>query len=461
MQQTLILDPALIARYDQSGPRYTSYPTAVQFHDGFGVADYRAAALASNASGRPLSLYFHLPFCDTVCFYCACNKVVTKDRTRAQPYLDRVYREIAMQAEVFDDSRPVEQLHWGGGTPTFISHAQMRELMAVTGRHFRLLDDDSGEYSIEIDPREVDDDTIGLLREIGFNRMSLGLQDLDPAVQKAVNRIQSAEQTFGTLAAARREGFRSISMDLIYGLPLQTPVSFLATLDRVIEAAPDRLSVFNYAHLPERFKPQRRIDPVQLPSPEQKLEILHQVGERLAQAGYVYIGMDHFARPDDELAVAQREGQLYRNFQGYSTHAHCDLVALGVTSIGMVGNTYAQNVRTLDEYAARIDAGELAVFRGIELTRDDLVRRAVITDLICNFALDRQRVAAAWGIDFDTYFAAELQRLDGMAADGLLTVDAQRIEVAPAGRLLIRNICMVFDRYLGGEGQAARFSKVI
>ncbi len=461
MQQTLVLDPDLIGRYDQSGPRYTSYPTAVQFHDGFGPKDYRAAALASNASGRPLSLYFHIPFCDTVCFYCACNKVATKDRSRAQPYLDRVYREIAIQGELFDDSRPVEQLHWGGGTPTFISGAQMRELMAVTARHFRLLEDDSGEYSIEIDPREVTDETIGLLREIGFNRMSLGLQDLDPQVQKAVNRIQTAEQTFGALAAARREGFRSISMDLIYGLPLQTATSFIATLDRVLEAEPDRLSVFNYAHLPERFKPQRRINEVDLPSPGQKLEILQQIGEHLAKAGYVYIGMDHFARPDDELAIAQREGHLYRNFQGYSTHAHCDLVAIGVTSIGMVGNTYAQNVRTLDEYYARIDAGELAVFRGIELSRDDELRRAVITQLICNFTLDMAQVGREWDIEFGEYFAEELTRLAQMVGDGLIGISGSRIDVLPPGRLLIRNICMVFDRYLGQPGQAARFSKVI
>lgn len=460
MQQTLVLDQALINRYDQSGPRYTSYPTAVQFHDGFGPEAYRAAAQASNASGRPLSLYFHIPFCDTICFYCACNKVATKDRSKAQPYLDRVYREIAMQAELFDDARPVEQLHWGGGTPTFIAHEQMRELMTVTGRHFQLLDDDRGEYSIEIDPREVTDETIGLLREIGFNRMSLGLQDLDDEVQLAVNRIQTAEQTFGALQAARREGFRSVSMDLIYGLPRQTPASFIATLERVLEAEPDRLSVFNYAHLPKLFKPQRRINEDELPSPDQKLEILQKVGERLAKAGYVYIGMDHFARPDDELAVAQREGQLYRNFQGYSTHAHCDLVALGITSIGMVGNTYAQNVRTLDEYYERIDSGELAVFRGIELTRDDELRRSVITQLICNFALDMAKVDEAWSIRFEDYFPQELARLSTMADDGLLAIEDRRIRVLPAGRLLIRNICMVFDRYLG-EGQRARFSKVI
>jgi len=461
MQQTLVFDQTLINRYDQSGPRYTSYPTAVQFHEGFDANAYAAAARESNASGRPLSLYFHIPFCDTVCFYCACNKVATKDRTKAQPYLDRVYRELAMQSALFDDDRPVEQLHWGGGTPTFISSAQMRELMAQTGRHFRLLDDDSGEYSIEIDPREVGDDTIGLLREIGFNRMSLGLQDLDPDVQRAVNRIQTAEQTFGVLESARREGFRSISMDLIYGLPLQTPASFLETLDIVVEAAPDRLSVFNYAHLPERFKPQRRINEEELPTPDQKLEILQQVGERLARAGYVYIGMDHFAKPDDELAVAQRNGQLYRNFQGYSTHAHCDLVALGVTSIGMVGDTYAQNARTLDDYYASIDAGQLAVFRGVALSDDDRLRRAVITQLICNFTLDPADVERDWAIRFDDYFADEMKRLRPMVDDGLLRMEGRRLEVQPAGRLLIRNICMVFDRYLNDQGQTARYSKVI
>lgn len=461
MQQTLVFDQDLINRYDQSGPRYTSYPTAVQFHTGFDAAAYATAARASNASGRPLSLYFHIPFCDTVCFYCACNKIATKDRTKAQPYLDRVYRELAMQAELFDDDRPVEQLHWGGGTPTFISSAQMRELMTETGRNFRLLDDDSGEYSIEIDPREVGDDTIGLLREIGFNRMSLGLQDLDPDVQRAVNRIQTAEQTFGVLASARREGFRSISMDLIYGLPLQTPASFLATLDQVLEAEPDRLSVFNYAHLPERFKPQRRINEADLPSPDQKLEILQKVGERLAEAGYVYIGMDHFAKPDDELAVAQRNGELYRNFQGYSTHAHCDLIALGVTSIGMIGDTYAQNERTLDDYYARIDAGQLAVFRGVALNEDDKLRRAVITQLICNFALDIAAFERDWSVRFGDYFASELERLQPMIHDGLATVSNGVIEVLPPGRLLIRNLCMVFDRYLGGSDTKARFSKVI
>ena len=461
MEQSLVFDPDLIARYDQAGPRYTSYPTAVQFHDRFGPGEYAAAARQSNGSGRPLSLYFHLPFCDTVCFYCACNKVVTKDRSKAGPYLARLHRELAMQGALFDRERPVEQLHWGGGTPTFISHEEMRELMRVTGEHFRLLDGDRGEYSIEIDPREASADTVALLREIGFNRMSLGVQDFDPRVQRAVNRIQSEEQTLAVLDAARAEGFRSTSIDLIYGLPLQNVASFGHTLDRIIEVQPDRLSVFNYAHLPERFKPQRRINAEELPAPEEKLDILRMTGEKLAAAGYVYIGMDHFARPDDELAVAQRDGTLYRNFQGYSTHAHCDLIGLGITSIGMVGPTYAQNLRSLDEYYARIDAGELPVFRGLELSRDDQIRRDVITRLICHFSLNFAVIERAWDIRFTDYFRAELDSLYAMAGDGLLELSGDAIRVQPRGRLLIRNICMAFDAYLKPEAERRNFSRVI
>ncbi|RTZ73081.1 MAG: oxygen-independent coproporphyrinogen III oxidase [Gammaproteobacteria bacterium] len=460
MQQDLILDDALIAKYDQSGPRYTSYPTAVQFHEGFGNADYARIARESNASGRPLSLYFHIPFCDTICFYCACNKVATKDRSKGNEYLARLHREIALQGELFDFSRPVTQLHWGGGTPTFISHDEMRELMRVTGEHFQLLPDDQGEYSIEIDPREATAETVALLREIGFNRMSLGVQDFDPRVQQAVNRIQSEEETLAVLDAARAEGFRSVSIDLIYGLPFQSRESFERTLDRIIEVGPDRLSVFNYAHLPQIFKPQRRINADELPPPEVKLEILHMTAQKLADAGYVYIGMDHFARPDDELAIAQREGTLYRNFQGYSTHADCDLVGLGITSIGMVGNCYAQNLKDLEQYYARIDAGELAVFRGLELTREDELRRDVITRLICNFQLDFSAVEAQWGIDFREHFANELARLEEMAADGLLEVTDTAIQVLPVGRMLIRNICMTFDAYLKQAG-GQRFSRVI
>jgi oxygen-independent coproporphyrinogen III oxidase len=462
MDQTLIFDPALIRRYDKSGPRYTSYPTAPQFTTDFGPEAYKAWAKRSNGGAAPrgLSLYFHIPFCDTVCFYCACNKVVTKDRGRAGPYLQRLFREIEMQGALFERGRTVDQLHWGGGTPTFISHKEMRDLMQATATHFTLRDDDSGEYSIEIDPREARAETIAVLRELGFNRMSLGVQDFEPRVQKAVNRIQSEEQTFAVLEAARREGFKSVSMDLIYGLPLQSAESFARTLDKIIAVGPDRLSVFNYAHLPEMFKPQRRINVDELPSPAEKLDILQHTIERLTEAGYVYIGMDHFAKPEDELAVAQREGTLYRNFQGYSTHADCDLVGMGVTAIGMVGSTYGQNLRALDEYYARIDAGELAVFRGVELSADDLLRRAVITDLICHFELDTAAVERTHGIDFGEYFAIELAELEAMQADGLVALDAGRVRVRPAGRLLIRNICMVFDRYLR-ETREQRFSKVI
>ena len=459
--QRTVFDLDLIKRYDQSGPRYTSYPTAVEFDPAFDAARYAEVCRETNASGRPLSLYFHIPFCDTVCFYCACNKIATKDRTLVQPYLERVYHEMAMQSALFDDDRVVEQLHWGGGTPTFVSHEQMRELMDQTRKHFKLADDEHGEYSIEIDPREATGDTIKLLRDIGFNRMSLGVQDFDPRVQQAVNRIQSEAETMAVLEAARAEGFRSISIDLIYGLPHQTAESFMETVERIIAVAPDRLSVFNYAHLPARFMPQRRISDDDLPRPEVKLEILQATTERLTEAGWLYIGMDHFARPDDELARAQRDGTLYRNFQGYSTHADCDLIGLGVTSIGKVGKTYGQNRRELDAYYEEIDAGRLPVFRGIELNRDDEIRRDVITRLICHFRLDFADVERHWGIDFHDYFGRSLAKLEGMQHDGLLEVDGHGIGVLPKGRLLIRNICMAFDAYLEAKQGPIGFSKVI
>ncbi len=460
MNTAIVVDPALIRKYDKAGPRYTSYPTAVQFHEGFNEAEYRQEAQASNASGRPLSLYVHIPFCDTVCFYCACNKIVTKNRRHTAPYLDHLYREIALQGAGFDRSRPVTQLHWGGGTPTFISAAEMRELMRVTGEHFQLLDDDRGEYSIEVDPRETDDHTIALLRELGFNRLSLGVQDFDPEVQKAVNRLQSREITLKVMEAARREGFKSISVDLIYGLPFQSVASFGRTVDEIVAQSPDRVSVFNYAHLPDLFKTQRQIDASALPPPAVKLEILKTVIERLTGAGYVYIGMDHFAKPDDELARAQQAGTLYRNFQGYSTHADCDLIGLGATSIGMVGDSYSQNLKGLEEYYARIDENRLAVFRGVRLDADDRLRRAVITDLICHFTLEFAAIERQYGIRFRDYFALELTELADMEADGLLALSETGIRVLPPGRLLIRNICMVFDRYLREQKQQ-RFSKVI
>ena len=462
--QKPIFDRELIRRYDRQGPRYTSYPTAVQFAEGFGVPQYleHAGRAGQGPDPAPLSLYFHIPFCATVCFYCACNKIVTKNQAHAARYLDCLAREIESQAGLFGKRRPVEQLHWGGGTPTFLDQAQMQRLMDETRRHFSLRDDDEGEYSIEIDPRTVDAERVAFLRGLGFNRLSLGVQDFDPAVQRAVNRIQSEAQTLAIIDAARSARFKSVSLDLIYGLPFQSVDSFDWTLTRVIEAGPDRVSVFNYAHLPHLFKVQKQIDESALPAPEEKLLILRHAIERLTGAGYVYIGMDHFAKPGDELAVAQREGKLSRNFQGYATHGDCDIVGLGVSAIGRVGDSYSQNERDLERYQARVESEGLAVFRGVALTADDRLRRAAINQLICHFELDVADFEARHGVDFWAYFGPEWKELDAMREDGLLALERRALRVLPAGRLLIRNICMVFDRYLNGQGDGKiRYSKVI
>ena len=463
-EQTLVFDRELIRRYDRQGPRYTSYPTAVQFHEQFGVAQYLEQARLTNAAAQPapLSLYFHIPFCATVCFYCACNKVVTKNQAHTSRYLDCLTLEIEKQGALFDKGRTVEQLHWGGGTPTFLNQAQMQRLMDETRRHFTLHDDDEGEYSIEIDPRTVDIERIGFLRSLGFNRLSLGVQDFDPTVQRAVNRIQSEAQTLGIIEAARDAAFKSISLDLIYGLPFQTVASFDSTLTRVIESSPDRISVFNYAHLPQLFKTQRQIDETALPLPEEKLRIFQHAIERLTDAGYVYIGMDHFAKPSDELAVAQREGKLSRTFQGYATHGDCDIVGMGVSAIGRIGNSYSQNERDLERYQERLESGDLAIFRGVGLNGDDVLRRDVINQLICHFELDTQAVETRYAINFWDYFATESEQLNAMQEDGLLILDNLGVRVQPAGRLLIRNICMVFDYYLNHQADdKIRYSKVI
>ncbi|MDR9499315.1 MAG: oxygen-independent coproporphyrinogen III oxidase [Hydrogenovibrio sp.] len=460
MEQSIRFDEALIKRYNQSGPRYTSYPTALEFDQAFGVADYKAAAERSNDSSRQLSLYFHIPFCDTVCFFCACNKIWTRDRKKTTPYLERLFKEIELQSRLFDSSRKVDQLHLGGGTPTFISQDEMRQLMETTRRHFNLHDDDSGEYSIEIDPREASRESVLGLRELGFNRMSLGVQDFDERVQKAVNRIQTESETFEVLEAAHESGFMSVNIDLMYGLPHQTEQSFLKTLDRVLESNPDRFSIFNYAHMPAMFPTQKKMDESAMPGPDEKLAIMHAATERLLQAGYIYIGMDHFAKPDDELAVAQREETLYRNFQGYSTHAECDLIGMGATSISLLNNTYAQNHKSLNDYYAAIDSGELAVFRGVTLSEDDELRRDVITRLMSHFHLNFERLSQQWGIVFSEYFAKELENLAPMVEDGLITLSDSDIYVTAAGRLLIRNICMVFDAYMQDK-LPNRFSKVI
>ena len=376
-------------------------------------------------------------------------------------YLDRLEREIAMQAALYDGDRMVEQLHWGGGTPTFLNHDEMSRLMEATRRHFRLRDDDGGDYSIEIDPRSVSVESIRHLRSLGFNRFSLGVQDVNPVVQRAVNRIQPIEMTREIVQACYDAGARSVNLDLIYGLPMQTIESFEQTVEAVLELSPDRLSVFNYAHLPERFKPQRRISEADLPSGADKLEILKRTIRRLTDAGYVYIGMDHFAKPDDELVRAQQEGHLHRNFQGYTTRGDCDLVAMGVSSISKVHDVYSQNSKDLESYYRALDAGQLPVIKGIRLTEDDILRRDVISRLICNFVLDMADVEHEYGIDFRDYFAGELKALEPMAADGLVEVGDSLIRILPRGRMLVRNVCMTFDAHLQKARAEAKFSKVI
>lgn len=457
----LEVDLDLIRRMDRNGPRYTSYPTADRFVDAFGPETYRSWVVRRNIGGvcRALSIYVHLPFCSTICFYCACNKVVTRDRSKGQKYLDSLFREIELQAPLFGADRRVEQMHWGGGTPTFYTMPQLKSLCEKLRQHFDFAPD--GEYSIEIDPRSVDAAAMHALRDMGFNRVSLGVQDFDPDVQRAVNRIQSESQTLAVMGAAREAGFLSINVDLIYGLPKQNLLGFNRTLGRVIAAAPDRIAIYNYAHLPARFKPQRRIVDVELPTPEVKLKLLGLAVQRLMEAGYVYIGMDHFAKPADALALAQRNGCLHRNFQGYSTHADCDLLGLGVSAIGAIGPTYSQNHRELDAYYDAIARGELPVARGIELSADDLLRRTVIQALACQFRLAKTSVEIAYLIDFDRYFSEELAVLRGMADDGLVQLDAEWITVTARGRMLIRNICMVFDKYLRRERETARYSRVI
>jgi oxygen-independent coproporphyrinogen-3 oxidase len=463
MISSVLFDRDLIVRYDKSGPRYTSYPTALQFHEGFGESHYVELAKQTNEDliPVPLSLYFHLPFCRSVCFYCACNKIITNNRRQAIPYLNNLHKEIELQGKLFDRDRIVEQLHWGGGTPTFINDDQIRELMSITRMHFTLRNDDFGDYSIEIDPREINEGTIPLLREIGFNRMSIGVQDFDPDVQKAVNRIQTYEITAQALESARKEGFRSINFDLIYGLPLQTLKSFEKTLNKVLELKPDRIALYNYAHLPELFKTQRQINTDELPPASVKLKILKYSIDCLTENGYVYIGMDHFARPEDELTIAQQNGTLHRNFQGYSTYADTDIIGFGITAISKVGDSYSQNVRDIDEYESIIMQGRKPVFRGILLDEDDLLRREVISALICNFKLDYEQIQEQHRINFKKYFSTELDRLSIMEQDGLIELDMESMTVTPTGRLLIRNICMVFDKYIDETTGPGRYSKLI
>lgn len=464
MNTAPVWDKDLIHRYNHSGPRYTSYPTAVQFDGSFDIEKYHHNAHSSARAVKPLSLYFHIPFCSHVCYYCACNKIVTKHRERANSYLEYLFREIEMQAAIYSQEQRVEQLHFGGGTPTFLSRDQMTDLMGHIRQHFQLTHNNTADYSIELDPREVDWPMMSTLRDLGFNRISMGVQDLDARVQEAVNRVQPESMIQSILDASRTMAFRSVHMDLIYGLPFQTTNSFMETIDRVVDMAPDRLSLFNYAHLPHRFKPQRRISEQDLPAPEIKLDILHQATEKLLDQGYIYIGMDHFALPDDELAIAREEGTLHRNFQGYTTHGHCDLIGMGVSAISQVGDTYIQNSTDEARYYSMINEQQLPVVRGLKMTADDKVRQAVITQLICHFKLNFSDIEQQFDIQFRDYFRDELARLEPMRADGLVSMNSDGLlEVLPKGTLLIRNICMQFDHYLNQPEMKEKplYSKVI
>ncbi len=459
MVQMLDFDPELIKKYDKSGPRYTSYPTAPQFSSSYTAETLKSCIQRSNTEmiPRPLSLYIHIPYCDTICYYCACNKIITKDHSVSEEYLNLLNAEMQMLAPLFDADRELEQLHLGGGTPTFLNDDELIELMRLIENNFNIAE--NCEMSIEIDPRKVSTQTLELLTNIGFNRISLGVQDFDDKVQKAVNRVQSYDLVYDQLETARKLNIKSVNMDLIYGLPFQTVATFEETLDKVIKLRPDRFSIFNYAHLPERFKPQRRINEVDLPSPAEKLKILELTMNKLQQAGYVYIGMDHFALEDDSMVKAQREGSLQRNFQGYSTHADTDLIGIGVSSIGSIFDSYSQNSSNIDEYREMINAGQLPIVRGLVMNADDLIRKQVINQLICHFYLDIRKVEKRWNIDFNSYFKAELKKLESLMEDGLLKMDENLIKVETRGRLLIRNICMVFDNYL--KDNVIKFSKVI
>ncbi len=461
-------DEGLIKRHDLAGPRYTSYPTAPQFRDDFGAHELKAAIARSNQAARPLSLYMHIPFCDTICYYCGCNKIVTANKKRAQPYLDKLHQEMSRVAQSIDAGRKVKQLHWGGGTPTYISHDQMRALMEHSRSLFEFSED--GEYSIELHPGTTNRETISLLKDIGFNRLSMGVQDFDPQVQTAVNRFNSVEEVRALVDRAHQENFDSISMDLIYGLPFQSCSTLAETLEKVIELSPDRLSLFNYAHLPYLFKTQRQMDANALPQAEEKLAMLHLVIDTLTQNGYQYIGMDHFAKPDDELCKAQYNGSLQRNFQGYATYGGCDMFAFGVSSISAIDNIFVQNHKDIPGYSKALDQGQLPISKGLQLSQDDLLRQHIINRLICQFELDFDAIGKRFGIDFQSYFNRELHTLEPLLQDGLLSqLDGKHLKVSPAGRLIIRRVCMVFDAYLPAQhddnliasNTQPRYSKII
>ena len=456
-------DAELMRRYDREGPRYTSYPTAVQFHEAVGLDAYASAAATSAGAIQraPLSVYVHVPFCHSPCFYCGCNKIITRKPERADAYLERLYTEIELRAQYFDRSREVEQLHFGGGTPTFLADDRLARLMEALDKNFRLQRTPGRDYSIEIDPRTVGPDTLRTLAGLGFNRLSLGVQDYDPEVQRAVNRRQPVEMVTAVLDSARALGFGSINFDLIYGLPQQTPTTFRTTLAMVIAQRPDRLAVYGYAHMPQLFKAQRQIVAADLPDASTRLSLLQMAVQMLTEAGYVYIGMDHFALPSDALALAQRNGTMQRSFQGYTTHASRDLVSLGVSAIGQIGLLYMQNHKTMAQYAERLDQGRLPLHRGVLMSDEDVLRRDVIQQIMCNGTVDFAATERRFNVVFDDYFGAELARLAALERDGLVARGERRVALTPRGRLLMRTVAMVFDAYKNAGAGAPRLSRVI
>ena len=462
MNNKVTFNKELIRRYDTFGPRYTSYPTAVQFSTDYNEEDYLEWVAQSNDDPIPatLSLYLHIPFCDTICYYCGCSKVVTKDKSKAAHYIKLLKKEIQLQGALFAKDRKVSQIHWGGGTPTFLEDKEISEIIECIRENFNVPANDEVESGIEVDPRTVDGERLKNLHDLGFNRISFGVQDFDSDVQESVNRVQSTPQIKQHIIDARDLHYQSINIDLMYGLPKQTMQSFSKTLDTAIELSPDRIAIYNYAHLPEMFKPQRRINEDELPSAEEKLNILQLSIDKLQNAGYVYIGMDHFAKESDSLVKAQEEGSLQRNFQGYSTNADSDMIAMGVTGIGRIGDNYSQNVRTIEEYESCLKQNKVPVFRGIELDDDDILRREIINQLMCNNNLDIIKIEKKWGIDFKTYFKLSLENLQKMADDNLLKIGKTKLTITTTGRLLARSICMQFDRYLQ-EKDSKRFSRVI
>ena len=449
MHHDMSFDRDLVKKYDRPGPRYTSYPTAPQFSTDFTIQDYQQAARLSNALPlTPLSLYVHIPFCKSLCYYCACNKIITHKTERADEYLGYLKQEIDLQAQLFDKQRLVTQIHLGGGTPTYFSQAQLQVLMQHLAQAFNFDSSDQHQFSLEVDPRTVTEEQIFQLKALGFNRLSFGIQDFDLAVQQAVNRVQSVEQVAGLMQAARDAEFRSISVDLIYGLPLQTEASFSQTLDTIIALKPDRIAAYSYAHLPQLVKAQKLIRPQDMPPPERKLQLLELTINKLCAAGYIYIGMDHFALPDDELALAQANGTLQRNFQGYSTHADCDLVGLGVSAISKIGNTYSQNVKELSNYYQALKMQQLPLQRGYLLNDDDILRRTVINQLMCHNQIAINAIELKYNIDFNHYFSAAIKQLQEMVDDQLVKITDESISLLPKGNLMMRNIAMAFDSYL-------------